>query len=125
MSDAAIAVNNRAFERAVETGSVEAIAELLAPDVMALPPDGPIVAGKEAVKQLWASAIAEHGMKGFSIRSEKLHVIGDMASAVGHASMTLARPDGETERVSIKFLVVWKRIGDRWLLHRDMWNAAA
>ncbi len=123
MSAAEIAVNNRAFERAVEAGSVEAIAELLAPDVMALPPDGPIVAGNEAVKQLWASAIGDHGMKSFSIRSEKLDVVGDMASEVGHASMTLAQAGGEAARVSIKFLVVWKRIGGKWLLHRDIWNA--
>ncbi len=71
MSCAEIAVNNGLFERAAETGSVEAIAELLAPDVMALPPAGPIVAGRGAVKQLQASAIGEHGMKSFRIRSEK------------------------------------------------------
>ena len=62
MSAADIAVNNRDFEKAVAAGNVEAIAALLAPDVMALPPDGPVVTGREAVKQLWASAISEHGM---------------------------------------------------------------
>ena len=65
MSAADIAANNRAFEKAVETGNVEAIAALLAPDVISLPPDGPIVAGREAVKQLWASAIRAHGMTKF------------------------------------------------------------
>ena len=62
MSAADIAANNRAFENAVETGNVEAIAALLAPDVVALPPDGPVVAGREAVKQLWATTIKEHGL---------------------------------------------------------------
>jgi hypothetical protein len=56
MSAAEIAADNRAFENAIGTGNVEAIAALLTPDVTALPPDGPIVAGREAVKQLWASA---------------------------------------------------------------------
>ena len=36
MSAAEIAANNRAFEHAVETGNVEAIAALLAPDVISL-----------------------------------------------------------------------------------------
>lgn len=123
MSEAEIAVNNRAFERAVETKSVDKIAELLAPDVIALPPDGPIVVGKEAVTQLWASTIGEHGLKSVSIRVEKLDLVDDIASEVGHASMTLAPPGGKAEQVSVKFLVVWKRIGGKWLLHRDIWNA--
>ena len=46
MSATDIAANNRAFEKAVETGNVEAIAALLAPDIISLPPDGPIVAGR-------------------------------------------------------------------------------
>ena len=65
MSEADISANNRAFEKAVETGNVEAIAALLAPDIISLPPDGPIVAGREAVKQLWESAIRDYGMTSF------------------------------------------------------------
>jgi ketosteroid isomerase-like protein len=37
MSAAEIAANNRAFESAIATGNVDAIAALLAPDVIALP----------------------------------------------------------------------------------------
>jgi ketosteroid isomerase-like protein len=59
MSAAEIAANNRVFEKAIATGNVAAIAVLLAPDVIALPPNGPIVTGREAVAQLWASAIRE------------------------------------------------------------------
>jgi uncharacterized protein (TIGR02246 family) len=124
MSAAEIAANNRAFERAVETGDIDAIAALLAPDVMALPPDGPIVSGKESVKELWASAIREHGMTSCRISSDKLDFAGDMASEVGHATMTLAPPGGKAETAKIKFVVVWKRSDGNWLLHRDIWNAA-
>jgi uncharacterized protein (TIGR02246 family) len=124
MSAAEIAANNRAFEHAVETGDLDRIAALLAPDVMALPPDGPIVEGKESVKQLWASAIREHGMKSCRISSDKLDFAGDMASEVGRATMTLAPPGGKAETIKIKFVVVWKRLDGKWLLHRDIWNAA-
>jgi uncharacterized protein (TIGR02246 family) len=125
MSAAEIAANNRAFEHAVETANVDAIANLLAPDVIALPPDGPIVAGKEAVKQLWMSPIREHGMKSCRISSETLDVAGDMATEVGHATMTMAPPSGKAETARIKFVVVWKRLGGQWLMHRDIWNTAA
>jgi uncharacterized protein (TIGR02246 family) len=123
MSSAEIAANNRAFEHAVETANVEAIGALLAPDVMVLAPDSPIVAGREAVKQLWASVIAEHGMTGLRISTDTLDVAGDLASEVGHATMTMSPAGGTTETARIKFVVVWKRLSGKWLLHRDIWNA--
>jgi uncharacterized protein (TIGR02246 family) len=124
MSAADIAANNRAFENAVETGNMAAIAALLAPEVMALQPDGPIVAGREAVTRLWASAIEEHGMTSCRITTDLLDVVGDMASEVGRATMTMAPPGGKHETATFKFLVVWKRLDGRWLLHRDIWNAS-
>ncbi len=123
MSAADIAANNRAFEHAVETGNVEAIAALLAPDVISLPPDSPIVVGHEAVKQLWASAINEYGMTSFRITTDKLDVVGDLASEVGRATMTMAPGGGVSETARVKFLVVWKRLNGKWLLHRDIYNA--
>jgi uncharacterized protein (TIGR02246 family) len=123
MSAAAIAANNLTFENAVEAGNVEAIAALLAPDVVALPPDGPAVTGRDAVTQLWASAIKEHGMTSCRISTDTLDVVGDMASEVGHAMMTMAPPGGKGETARVKYLVVWKRLNGKWLLHRDIWNA--
>ena len=123
MSAAEIAANNRAFENAVETGNVDAIAALLAPDVVALPPDGPVVTGRDAVRQLWESAIREHGTTSCRITTDTLDVVGDVASDVGHATMTMAPPGGKSETARIKYLVVWKRLNGRWLLHRDIWNA--
>jgi uncharacterized protein (TIGR02246 family) len=124
MSAADIAANNRAFETAIATGNVGAIAALLAPDVIALPPDSPIVTGREAVKQLWAAAISEHGMRSCELTTDTLDLVGDVATEVGHATMTLAPPGGKSETATIKYLVVWKRINSTWLLHRDIWNAS-
>jgi uncharacterized protein (TIGR02246 family) len=123
MSAAEIAANNRAFENAVEARNVDAIGALLAPDVVSLPPDGPVVTGRDAVGQLWESAIREHGMTSFRITTDTLDVAGDMASEVGHATMTMAPPSGKSETATIKYLVVWKRLNGKWLLHRDIWNA--
>jgi uncharacterized protein (TIGR02246 family) len=125
MSAADIEANNRAFEKAVESGNVEAIAALLAPDIISLPPDGPIVAGREAVRQLWESAIREYGMTKFQINTDNLDVVGDMASEVGRATMAMAPPGGKSETTEVKYLVVWKRLSGRWLLHRDIYNAIA
>jgi uncharacterized protein (TIGR02246 family) len=123
MSAAEITANNRAFESAIATGNVDAIAALLAPDVIALPPDGPIVTGREAVRQFWASTIREHGVTSCQIITDHLDTVSDMASEVGHATMTMTAPDGKSETARIKYVVVWKRVDGAWLLHRDIWNA--
>jgi uncharacterized protein (TIGR02246 family) len=123
MSAAEIEANNRAFEKAIETRNVEAIAALLAPDIMSLPPDCPIVAGREALKQLWESAILDYGMTKFQINTDKIDVVGDMASEVGRATMAMAPPGGKSETTEIKYLVVWKQLNGKWLLHGDIYNA--
>src|ERR1700759_1140704 len=97
MSAADIDANNRAFENAIASGNVGAIAALLAPDVIALPPDSPIVTGREAVKQLWAAVISDHGMKSCEITTDTLDVVGDVATEVGRATITLAPRGGKTE----------------------------
>jgi uncharacterized protein (TIGR02246 family) len=125
MSAAEIAANNRAFENAVETGNVDAITALLTPDAVALPPDGPVVTGRDSVSQLWASAIREHGMTSCRISTDTLDVVGGMASEIGHATMTMAPPGGKSETARIKYLVVWKQLNGNWLLHRDIWNSIA
>ena len=85
MSAADIAANNRGFEKAVERerGSHRRLARARH---HAIPPDGPIVAGREAVKQLWESAIREHGMTKFRITPKNL-----MSSATWQAKSAARR----------------------------------
>jgi ketosteroid isomerase-like protein len=64
-------------------------------------------------------------MTKFQINTDKLDVVGDMASEVGRATMTMAPPGGKSETAEIKYLVVWKRLNGTWLLHRDIYNAIA
>ena len=36
---------------------------------------------------------------------------------------TRVSPGGKSETARMKYLVVWKRLNGKWLLHRDIWNA--
>jgi uncharacterized protein (TIGR02246 family) len=123
MSAAEIATVNRSFEDAVRRGDVDAIAELYEPDALVLPPDSPIVKGREAIRQLWMSAINEHGLKSMLVESVELEIVGDIANEVGHGTLTMAPEGGKSETAEINFLVIWKQSSGRWRLHRDVWNA--
>jgi len=120
MSQAEITAVNRIFEDAVRRRDVERMASVYTPDAIALPPDGPIVRGRDNIKQLWGSALEQMGLKSVKLDTVDLQIAGDLAYEVGEA--TLGLPAGSAV---VKFVVVWKKVDAQWRWHRDIWNAKA
>ena len=123
MSTIDIANASRSFEDAVRRGDLEAIINLYDPDAVVLAPDSPMIKGHEAISQLWKSAIEEYGLKSIRLESVELEIVGDIAYEIGNGTLDMAPPGGRQETEEMKFLVVWKRSGGQWRLHRDTWNA--
>ena len=92
-------------------------------DALVLPPDGPMVKGREAIRQ-WLSSGFEGGVKSLQFESIALELDGDTASEVAIVTIGSAAPGGQSTTVVVKSLVVWKKSAGHWRLHRDMWNAA-
>lgn len=118
MSQSEIAAVNRAFEDAARKGDMDRLALLYTPDAMALPPDGPVVKGRESIKQLWASVAQQIGLKEVRLQTIDLQIAGETAYEVGEAALTL-----QSGAAVVKYVVVWKRLDGQWRLHRDIWNA--
>lgn len=89
---------------------------------MALPPDGPVVKGRDNIKQVWASAMTQMGLTDVRLDTLDLEITGDRAYEVGEATLRLEAPPGKTTTAVVKFVVVWKRVDGQWRLHRDIWN---
>jgi uncharacterized protein (TIGR02246 family) len=113
---------NRMFEDAVRAQDADRIASLYTGNAMALPPDGPIVRGQDGIRQLWASAIKDMGLRDVTLKTVDLDVRDDSACEVGQAMLTLDPPGGQRATVTVKYVVVWQRFGSEWRLHRDIWN---
>ncbi len=94
------------------------MASLYTTDAIALPPDGPIVRGRENIKRLWGSALEESGLKSVKLETVDLQLAGDHAYEVGEG--TLDFPAGPS---AVKFVIVWKKVDGQWRVHRDIWNA--
>lgn len=124
MSAAEITAGNRKFAEAAAKRDVEAIASLYTDDAILLPPDSELVVGRDAIRQLWQSLIGG-GLAGVSISSTKIEVDGDIATDVGLASMSMKSPGGASSVIEVKFFALWKKVGGRWLVHRDMFNSRA
>ena len=118
MSRIEIEAVNRAVEDAVRKRDTERLATLYTADAIVMPPDAPFVKGRDNIKQFWGSAIEQLGVKDVRLNTIDLEIAGDTAHEVGEAVLTL-----ESGGTTGKYVVVWKKVGGQWRLHRDIWNA--
>ena len=118
MSLSEISTVNRQFEAAARDGDLDGLASLYTVDAMALPPDGPIVKGRENIKQMWGSVAQQLGLKEVRLNTLNFEQEGNTGHEVGEATLTLS---GGT--AVVKFVVVWKKVDGQWRLHRDIWNS--
>jgi ketosteroid isomerase-like protein/dienelactone hydrolase len=116
---AAVDEGNRKFGAAVGAKDYAAMAALYTENAKVLPPDMPVVTGRKAIEEFWRGAAAKLGVTAATLTTVDLEVAGDTACETGEAALTL--PSGT---VKVKYLVVWRKDGGTWRLHRDMWNAA-
>jgi uncharacterized protein (TIGR02246 family) len=118
MSLSDISAVNRQFEDAARKGDLDRLASLYTPDAIAFPPDGPLVKGRDAIKQMWGTVAQQIGLKDVRLNTLDFEQAGDTGYEVGEATLTVS-----SGTAVVKFVVVWKKIGGQWRLHRDIWNA--
>ena len=96
----------------------EGVASLYTDNGQLLPPDFNIMQGKEAIQAFWQGGM-DSGIASVDLVMQELDVQRRTAIEVGQA--TLYDPDGGVIAVC-KFIVIWKKIGWTWKLHKDIWN---
>lgn len=114
---AAIDAGNYFFARLFEERDATAIAHLYTDDGRVIAPGAPPAEGRAAIAAFWSAAFADTK----SVRLETLSVEGEGGFAYEDGVVHLVAHDGS--ETSARYVVVWKRVGRRWYLHRDIWNA--
>ncbi len=109
---------NAAFVAEFAKGDAAAIAAMYTTDAQAFPPNSAIVRGRAAIQKLWEGAMGM-GVKTVKLQATEVESHGTMAHEIGTYAMVGA--DG-TELDNGKYIVIWKREGAAWKLHRDIWN---
>ena len=108
------------FAAYINAGDAAGVAGLYTEDGALLPPNGERIDGRAAIQEFWKGAI-DSGLKIELIRAVEVEARGDVAGEVGRFVLSVPGESGAT-RVSGKYIVIWKRIGHQWFLHRDIWN---
>src|SRR5688500_2886234 len=116
----AVEAGNRAFVAAFLRGDSVAIANLYTENAQVIAPSAPIASGRSAIASFWKGSI-ESGIKDVTLQTIDVETAGNLAYETGTVRL-VAKNGTATEA---RYVVVWKRIGDQWKLHRDIWNSAA
>ena len=109
-----------AFVAALNGGDAATLAGFYTEDAALLPPGGQRVDGREAIREFWQGAI-DGGLTADSLHPVEVFADGDLAGEVGVFVLKVPGENGAT-KLDGKYVVIWKRNGDRWQLHRDIWN---
>src|SRR5262245_12174745 len=114
----AIDAGNYFFAKFFEARDAQSIAELYTEDARVIAPGATPASGRAEIAAFWAGA-----MQGTQkVRLETLSVESDGTLAFEEGVVELTANDGSTS--AERYVVVWKRVGRRWHLHRDIWNTA-
>jgi ketosteroid isomerase-like protein len=104
--------------KAVRMRDMTALDHVYTSDAHILPPGADMVQGIAGIKSFWLSAITGLDVRDVSLTTVSAEAAGDTVVEIGRAELTLA--GGQT--VPVKYVVHWKRDGERWKWHTDIWN---
>ena len=116
----AIEAANDKFEAAVSRGDGPGAAALYTATGQLLPGQSDFVSGTNAIGQFW-QAVFHSGIKGASLTTVEVESHGNTAHEVGKYELRGA--DGKVLDHG-KYIVIWKKEGASWKLHRDIWTTS-
>jgi len=115
---AAMEASNAKFVAAWEKKDGAGAAARYTADAQILPTGSPIIKGNDAIKAFWQTSFdASGGSAKFTTIEAEQH--GDTAIELGQAEIF----DDQKKVVdTVKYIVIWKKVGGEWKMHRDIWN---
>ena len=112
-----VEAGNREFIKAFLRGDSSTIASFYTENAQVIAPGSPVASGRAAIAALWQKSI-ESGTKDVVLETADVESGAGLAYETGN--VRLVSKDGSVTQA--RYVVVWKRVGDRWMLHRDIWN---
>lgn len=125
-TEAAIRTANSQFSANVRAGNAAAlVSDFYAPDAILMPPNAPAQRGRDAIRAYWTAALATGAFE-VTLTSDDVMQSRDLAVETGRYNLTVT-PKGATQAAheTGKYIVVWKKAGERWWAARDIFNSDA
>ena len=116
--EAAIQAVADGWPKSYNEKNADSLAALYTEDARVYPPGGAMVSGRAAIREYFASDIANNWVQ-TTVAHEESGVAGDWAWRTGTWSAAT------TPVLTGKYAEVWRRTPEGWRIHRDIWNADA
>ena len=96
-----------------------------AEDASVLPPNAPIVAGREAIRGLWSEFFSVPGSSlSWQASDTQVSRAGDLGYTIGTYKLTQDDPAGNPATDRGKYVTIWKKQKDgQWKIALDIWNS--
>ena len=114
-----IAAVNKRFMAHYASGDVAGFSELYTKDAIVMLPGAEALMGREGAVKFLEGAKARSVAR-VTLTTLELEVFGDTAWERGQAE---AEYDDGSVAARNKYIVIWKRTSQGWLLHRDIMNS--
>jgi uncharacterized protein (TIGR02246 family) len=111
---------NHRFMEAFGRGDAASVAQLYTSGAQLLPAHSDVVAGTSAIQSFW-QGVMDMGIQEVILDTLELETHDETAYEVGR--FTIKAVGGELADTG-KYLVIWKRDGGSWKLHRDIWTTS-
>ena len=116
---AAIEAAGAKFSAAFKAGNAAEIAAFYGDDAVMLPPNSAVIRGRAEIQKFWQDFI-NSGAKELALTTTDVVAAGTLASETGTAHVKDAAAKVLDEA---KYVVVWKQVGGKWVIYRDIWNS--
>ena len=103
-------------------GDLDGVDAVYAEDAVYLPPHHEAVHGREAIRE-YLKVPLSHGVSGLAFDVTYIKQQGPIAWDVGTYRMTIPQNEETKKEDRGKYLTVWRRTGERWLIAADAWSS--
>ena len=110
---------NESFMAALSEGDVDAIVSHYTDNARVMPPNLPLIEGKENIRGMWEATLA---MGGMDLKVKTLTAEAFKKTAIEEGVYKVHAPDGQVVDEG-KYIVIWKKVEGKWLLHQDIFNS--
>lgn len=108
-----------------QRGDASALAALITDEAILMVPGLPDAVGRNAVRDLLQERFASIRTTDFKVHRREIRVIGDSAYELAWYSETHLGQGEDPLRLQGRYLLVWRRGGDLWRVHRNLFNYSA
>jgi len=103
-------------------GELEGVIAAYADDAVYLPPHHEAVHGRDAIRE-YVKAPLGRGVSDLAFSVTYIKQQGQIAWDVGTYRMSIPQTDGTKKEDRGKYLTVWRREGNKWLIVADAWSS--